>query len=235
VYLRQSYETYTVQLFQNAVRPGATVLDLGANIGYFSLVAAEKAGAQGSVYAFEPGPENLEVLKRNIEINGFANIRVVPKAVGEESKTVMLHLAADSDQHSLFVPPMVGTKGTIAVECIALDDFLDGVTPDVVKMDIEGNELRALDGMRETVAMSKSLVMFVELNPVCLRGAHAQARDLVLKLRGLGFELGFIDEDARAVGSVTDDYLRAIERRPPGWFANLYCTKGLPNPCSGRA
>lgn len=227
VYLGQSYEPYTLQLFQEAVKPGATVLDIGANIGYFSLAAAERVGAEGRVYAFEPGRDNFKVLKRNIEINNFENITAVPKAVGSESKTVTLTLAEDPDQHSLFKPPMVGAKGRITVECVALDDFMVGETIDVVKMDVEGNELGALDGMRQIIAKSNALVMVVELNPVCLHEANVEPAMLVSRLRGLGFELRVIDEDAHARILLTNDYLSQILSAPPGSFVNLYCTKGL--------
>lgn len=232
VYVNQSYEPYTVQLFKHAVKPGAIVLDIGANVGYFSLIAARRAGSRGKVFAFEPAPENFELLKRNIEFNDLFNITPVPKAVSNESRVATLTLGELSDQHSLFRPALVAATGTVDVECVALDDFLDGITPDVIKMDIEGNELCALDGMRRTVARSDALAMIVELNPVCLREASANALDLVLKLRRLGFDLCVIDEDARSLSPVTDNYLRNIEQRPAGWFANLYCTKGLPSPCS---
>jgi FkbM family methyltransferase len=225
VHLSQPYESYTSQLFKDAVKPGATVLDIGANIGYFTLAAARRAGADGKVYAFEPGPDNFRLLVRNIELNEFANVTAIPKAVGNESKTVTLTLAEDSDQHSLFAPPMVASTGTIPVECVALDDFLQGLAPDVIKLDVEGNELPALDGMRKTLAKSKSLVMFVELNPVCLRQAGAQAEDLIFRLRDLDFELHVINEESRSLSSLTDDYLRQIRTRRPGWFANLYCAK----------
>jgi FkbM family methyltransferase len=225
VHLAQPYEPYTLQLFKDAIKPGATVLDIGANIGYFTLAAARQAGSHGKVYAFEPGPDNFELLMRNIEINELTNVTAFRKAVGNESKTVTLTLAEDSDQHSLFVPPMVASTGTTPVECVALDDFLGGLVPDVMKLDVEGNELLALDGMQKTLAKSKSLVIFAELNPVCLRQASAQPEDLISKLRDLGFKLGVIDEESRSLSPLTDHYVGQIRTHPPGWFENLYCVK----------
>jgi FkbM family methyltransferase len=226
VYLSQSYEPYTVQLFEEMVRPGATVLDIGANVGYFSLVAARQVGAQGRVYAFEPGPDNFALLLRNIEINKLANITAVPKAVSNESKTTTLTLAELPDQHSLFAPPTVAATGTIPIQCVAVDDFLAGQTVDVIKIDVEGNELRALDGMRQTVMKSTALVMFVEFNPASFRQAGVQPEDLISKLQGLGFELRVIEEDTRSLTRITDDFLRQVDTRPTGWFVNLLCTKG---------
>jgi FkbM family methyltransferase len=226
VHLSDSYEPYTLGLFKEAVQPGATVLDIGANIGFFTLVAARKAGRSGKVYAFEPGPDNFAVLARNIGINKFQNVTPLSKAVSDKSGMGSLVLGEDSDQHSLFGPPLVASKGTVAVECVALDDFLQGATPDVIKLDVEGNEVFALEGMRRTLRECKSLVMFVELNPVCLRQAKVEPEDLVSKLRDLGFEVRVIDEQSRSLSSCTDEYLRHIKTHSPGWFANLYCTKG---------
>jgi FkbM family methyltransferase len=226
VHLSGSYEPYTLKLFKDAVRPGATVLDIGANIGYFTLVAARQSGASGRVYAFEPGPENFQVLARNIEINKFRNVTAVPKAVGDRSEIRELVLGEDSDQHSLFGPPMVPRTGAVAVECLALDGFLQDSTPDVIKLDVEGNELFALEGMRGILGKSEHLVMFVELNPVCLRQANMEPEDLISKLHGFGFEIHIIDENLRSLNLLPDDYLRRIRAEPPGWFVNLYCTKG---------
>jgi FkbM family methyltransferase len=231
-YIGRAYEPYTVRLFKEAVRPGAMVLDLGANAGYFSLVAAYRAGPQGRVYAFEPGPENFELLLRNIALNKLSNITALPKAVGDVSHTATLTLGELSTHHSLLKPAIVKAKGAVQVECVALDDFLHGATPDVIKIDIEGNEIRSLDGMRRTVEKCRSLAIFVELNPICLREANAEPGDLILKLRELRFDLWAIDDDKNEVSPVTDEYVRWANERPPGWYANLYCTKGLPNPCS---
>ena len=218
------YEPYTLRLFKNAVKPGATVLDVGANVGYFTLIAARQAGRGGRIYAFEPGPDNVAVLARNIKINKFQNVTVVPKAVSDRAGTANLVLGEDSDQHSLFGPPMVASSGTVAVECVALDDFLQDA-PDVIKLDVEGNELFALNGMRRTLERSEPLVMFVELNPVCLRQANMEPEDLVSKLREFGFEIRVIDEQEGSLDLLTDSYLREIRDHTPGWFTNLYCTK----------
>ena len=226
IYLAGSYESHTARLFKGAVRPGATVLDIGANVGYFSLIAARQAGMRGKVYAFEPGPDNFDILRRNIQMNELTNIEAVPKAVSDESGSATLSLAETPDQHSLFSPPMVATTARVTVQCITVDDFMKEHTVDVIKMDIEGNELRALDGMRKMIMRSQALTMFVELNPSCLRQARAEPEELIGKLESLGFRLQVIDEESRSLRTVTSEFAREIDARPPGWFVNLYCVKG---------
>ena len=87
-----AYEPYTLELFQRAINPGSTVLDLGAHHGYFSLLAARWVGKEGKVYAFEPAPENFQILKKNIEFNQFTNVLPVNKAVSDTDKPMPFFL-----------------------------------------------------------------------------------------------------------------------------------------------
>lgn len=229
VYYLEPFEPYTVRLFKKAIRPGATVLDIGANIGSFSLIAARQAGPQGKVYAFEPGPDNFEILNRNIRLNQYTNIVAIPKAVGDKSQAVTFSLADCPGVHSLFPPPHVTTLSTIVVECITVDAFLNGESVDVIKMDIEGSEPYALEGMKQTVARSRSLTLFVEMNPASLSQAGVEPEALLAKLEGLGFDVKVIDEDSGSLRTATKAFLQDARNKPPGWFANLYCVKGAAN------
>jgi FkbM family methyltransferase len=222
-YLDETYEPYTTRLFKNALTVGGTVLDVGANIGCFALIAGRRVGPQGKVYAFEPGPENFGLLERNIRLNGLENIIAIRKAVGNGSKTIQFRLAERSDHHSIFVPPMVATKEVISVESTTIDETLQGKPVDVIKMDIEGNELSALEGMQETIRRSEALTLFVELNPVCLRQAGVRPGDLVERLTVLGFRLFAIAEEDRRLTPVAATSVREFENHPEGWFVNLYC------------
>jgi len=224
-YLTQRHEPLALELFKSSIRAGSVVLDIGANVGYFSLIAARQAGVSGRVYSFEPGPDNFELLVRNIELNKFANIVPVPKAVSDRRQESALYLAESSDMHSLFAHPISPTKGKIDVECIAIDEFLDGSTVDVVKIDIEGNEPKALDGMVGTIKSNKDLVLFMEYNPACLRRAQFQPSALLEKLEGLGFDVRAIDEETRSLKPLTGDFLREANRKPSSWVVNLYCEK----------
>lgn len=92
-YILHPFEPYTTELFKRAVKPGAVVLDIGAQFGYYSLLAAKSAGQNGQVFAFEPAPSNFEVLKRNIEINNY-HTRIFPiqKAVGGKFETITMFI-----------------------------------------------------------------------------------------------------------------------------------------------
>jgi FkbM family methyltransferase len=216
VRLRQR-EAFMAELLQDAVRPGATVVDIGAFVGYFALLAARKAGRRGRVVAFEPDRRDFPWLVRNIEDNGFGDrVTASPDAVADREGWLTFFLAdEDRTQSGFFPPPDGGTR--VEVECTTLDLFLGGGPVDVVKIDVEGAELRTLAGMEASLAASGDQVtMFVEWNPGTLRQAELDPDVLIDRLEKLGFTPQLIDEHARRL-------------RPPGPFegayANLYCTR----------
>jgi FkbM family methyltransferase len=224
-YFDRPFEPYTVELFKRAVKQGARVLDIGAQFGYFSLVAAKQAGHGGEVYAFEPAPANFKLLKRNIALNGYANcIYPIPKAVAEKRKTVPFFVYEDSDSHAMYRHPEARVKEEVYVECVTIDEALGGQAVDVIKMDIEGNEPYALEGMRKTISNSGGLTLIAELAPAYLRRAGFEPKEYLAKLESLGFSVRAIDDRSLALRPVGPELLWEAEQ-DPSWYANLYCTK----------
>lgn len=216
-------EPLTVNLFKQAIKPDSIVLDIGAHIGYYSLIAA-RCCPEGKVFAFEPGPDNYEILQRNIHINGYTNIIPIRKAVYSKTGKRQFFLAESSDSHGLYPHPLSPTKSTCFIECITIDEFLAGQTVDVIKMDIEGGEPFALEGMRETILKNRHLVLFVELNPFCLRKAGFEPTQFIGLLEDLGFDVKLIDERTGMIRRITKD-TQLPEWDDPSWYANLYCVR----------
>ena len=97
------YEPETTGLLQRVIEPGMVVVDVGAHVGYYALLAAKRVGPQGKVYAFEPDPTNYALLLKNIELNGYRNILTTGEAVSDRVGTATLYLAGlDTGRHSLF-------------------------------------------------------------------------------------------------------------------------------------
>ena len=146
--LRDRFELGTTRLFEETLKPGDSVLDIGANVGYFTVLGAKLVGPQGKVFAFEPEPSNYDVLLKNLELNGHMNVITLPKAVSNQKGTAELIISdLDSGFHSL-AHLNLPERGTVTVETITIDDFMEEngwPQIDLVKMDIEGGEPYALD------------------------------------------------------------------------------------------
>jgi FkbM family methyltransferase len=130
--------------------PGLVFYDIGANVGFFSLIAARCVGADGAVYAFEPLPANADALAHNVAINGFENVELVRAAVSRGPGRAELAVTASSVQaHLADVDTGVPTVSTTTVDVTSVDAAVrSGLRPpDVVKIDVEGAELAVLEGM----------------------------------------------------------------------------------------
>lgn len=122
LFLNRVYEKEVVRLFCEIVKPGMTVLDVGAHIGYHTLIAARLVGSQGRVYSFEPEPSNFAQLSKNVELNGLDNVTLVQKAISNKSGREKLYLdEIDSRDH--FFSKKERAKNFIQVATTTLDDF----------------------------------------------------------------------------------------------------------------
>jgi FkbM family methyltransferase len=149
-----TYEPDLQTAIREFVKPGMVVFDVGANIGYITLLLADAAGANGHVYAFEALPDNLKRLKENISINNLENrITVISAAVADRSDTMRFLVGPSGGMGKL--ENSAGRRDvdypeSIEVQSICLDDFVpidEQFSPDVIKIDIEGGEILALNGM----------------------------------------------------------------------------------------
>lgn len=137
------------------LRPGFTCYDIGANVGFFSLIAARMVGTTGHVVAFEPVPGIAERARHNVRLNRLANVTVLPYAIGERSGTSTLTLTRHPGGATLVRPTSDGVDRAISVGVVSVDEVVDGrlaPPPDLVKIDVEGAEFGVLAGMRQTMA-----------------------------------------------------------------------------------
>ena len=135
------FEKFEVELVKNEIDEGDIVLDLGVNIGYYTLIFSKIVGKDGHVFAFEPDPNNFVILEKNIEINKIKNTISIQKAVSNISKPQSLYLCEyNHAQYRIYLSPRCTEK--INVECTIIDEYLDGTkffnNINFVKMDVEG-------------------------------------------------------------------------------------------------
>ena len=195
----QGYERGTTKVFTELVKEGMNVVDIGANIGYYTLLAARRVGLHCRVYAFEPEPYNFKILTENIRLNGYNNVIAIQKAVSNESGTAPLFLSPRGDGWHGLLSPKDYSKEAIAVKTVTLDEFFETEgcpAIQVVKMDIEGWEIEALDGMHRFIIRNNPLAMIVEFTPRLLLTRDMSPLALMDKLMELGFTISVIDEDS---------------------------------------
>lgn len=195
----RGYERMEREFFLSAIKEGCNVLDVGANIGMYTLLAA-KRGAR--VFAIEADPRNAINLRRHIELNGFkGTTEVFEMAASDAASKLTLHRSSSNSGASSIYG--VGESFTVDARTI---DSLNLPAIDVCKMDIEGAELPALLGMQATLARSPNLRLLIECS-----SEHRESRDLVAFLRG-NFRKIVVVGGADLTGA-------------PPVFCNLWCTK----------
>jgi FkbM family methyltransferase len=159
-----TYEIPIQKIFAQHLKAGDTFYDIGANVGFFSIIAAKLVGDTGKVYAFEPGEGNAQSVRHNAELNNFSQIEVIAKAVSDRSGAGQLLLAKYSGGHTLAVadaPPDLA--GEVTVDLVSIDDLIAQnkiQPPNFVKVDVEGAELDVLKGMIETIKTYQPTVIY---------------------------------------------------------------------------
>lgn len=184
----RQWEADISQLFRSLCRPESVVVDIGANFGYFSVLAASLIGPRGSgqVIAFEPNPALCQLLRRNSDINwSIAPVTLHEIALGEREDALILH-----------VPTERGANGSLSaprdVDCVQIPvnvKPLDAVLPpdlavDVMKIDVEGHEATVLRGAREVLARSPNLHLILEWSQKQMRAAGIEPEDVLSMLEG---------------------------------------------------
>lgn len=228
-----SFEHLETELVLRDVRAGDVVVDVGANIGYYTLLFARQVGQHGHVYAFEPDPHNFNLLRRNVLQNGYSNVTCVPCAVSDRSGAVRLY-RNDGNRGDHRIYDSRDGREAVETACIALDDYFADVARPVnfIKMDIQGAEARALRGMQRVIERGAAdLRMVTEFWPRGLTLCGDDPRQFLEVLRSLGFDVGVIDETAGHILPADQQGLLArlpVEPDHDLSFTNLYCRR-LPN------
>jgi FkbM family methyltransferase len=193
--LRHPYDEPGWRFVQRFLRQGMTVFDIGANQGFYTILAARRVGAAGQVHAFEPaGPERTK-LSTNVRLNRHRNVRIVPMALGRGEGRVPFHLCLDHQgSYSSLRPPahdVVAHTVVVDVRMTTLDGYVQqqGVeTLDFVKLDVEGAEIDVLEGSAHALAALRPVIM-CELADIRTRqwGYPAARIYYLLQQRGYGW------------------------------------------------
>lgn len=177
------YEPRETELVKNEIKKGNTVIDIGASIGYYTLLFSQLVGETGKVFGFESSHLRFPILKKNVILNGYANIILENKAVsntngeavifGEQSKTITLNNYFQNKDKRI----------------------------DFIKMDVEGHEKHVFEGMTDILAENHNLKILFEYHPQTLAEYNTNPRDLLELVESAGFKMYDILQNNKLVGS----------------------------------
>jgi FkbM family methyltransferase len=210
-------ERYLVELMRECIPDGGTAVEAGAHIGFVTLHLASSVGPAGRVWTFEANPEVHDTIRENLRLNGLADrVTLVEGAVGDKAGRARFHVSGGGETSSLH--DQGTTRREVEVDVTPIDEALPAdAVADVVKLDIEGGEVDALEGMRDLVARSgERLTLFLECNPDALAAAGRSAAELVAWLTDRGFRLFQIEEREHRLAPL-------VELPAASAYVNLMC------------
>jgi FkbM family methyltransferase len=215
------YERAETKFFQTACHSGMTFLDVGANIGYYTALAARAVGPNGKVIALEPDPESFKYLEQTIAANAVGNVQAFPVAASDAPATLPLYISADNrGDNRLYAPS--GKWPQVEVEAVPTDALLAENkidTVDFIKIDVQGYEPKVIAGLRATITRSPKLTLLTEFWPKGICDAGGDPVDFLNTLRDLGLTL----HELRADGELTElkDDADLIARHQGRRYTNL--------------
>jgi FkbM family methyltransferase len=207
------WEPEETSFVMKTLQPGMVFVDVGAHIGYYTLIASSIVGDSGKVFAFEPDPGNFAFLQKNVRVNHCRNAVTEQKAVTASSQRVLLYCSENNfGDHRIYDPEgehlhlRARRRRSVAVEAISLDDYFKDKPPrvDFIKMDIQGAEYGAFVGMQKTLQQNSGIIVLAEFWPKGLEQAGAPPRLLLDEVRKLSFKIYRIDKQGPCETSPSD-------------------------------
>jgi len=208
-----------VKFFQTLIRPGMTIVDVGASFGIFTLYAARSLQWNGRIHSFEPTPRTHELLRNNVQVNGFLEANLVQfheAAVTDFEGTARLTTFPENSGHNTLFWQNGGAESVI-VKTTRLDTALQGEPRvDLVKIDAEGAELGILRGMAQIIEKNPEVHILIEFAPIHLARARFTPEDFLRTLSELDLEVRIVDDLTGAIREVSDQELSIT------YSSNLY-------------
>jgi len=200
LYFLHEYEEKELRFIEAFLKPGDGFVDIGANIGLFSLVASQTVGTEGKVYAFEPFEKNYQSLVHHIKVNQLTNVIAEQKAVADKEGSLQLYLnetEKNLGSVSAFNNPFTASETVMSTSLDAYFNAKD-LKIALIKMDIEGGEYLALKGMEQLLKLQKPAIL-IEINPEILQHTPFDQNDVESFLISAGYKKFFISSQGELI------------------------------------
>jgi FkbM family methyltransferase len=218
------FEPFETELVKNEIKNGYRILDIGANIGYYTLIIADLIGKNGLVYAFEPEPKNFKLLEKNIQINNLKNVVLYNKAASNFNGYIDFYINKTTEGgHSIYKSANSEDR-PIQVEAIKLDDCITDKI-DFVKIDVEGAEGEVLLGMQNILKNNQKIKLIIEFHPRSLNKSSFNANQYLDLLVMLGFKLYNVNERNKKLEPTSKNELLSQYTVKNNKMTNIFCVK----------
>jgi FkbM family methyltransferase len=216
---QQTWERDEAAFLRGRIRPGDTVMDVGAHVGYFTLLAAQAAGAEGRVIAIEPEPRNLELLAVNIWLHKLNSVTILPVAAGARRDVLALRkrFSNNSGSFEVHVP---AADDMLLVPVVPLDEITGGGTVDVIKIDVQGTDHDVISGLEATLTASPHAPVLTEFWPDGMMHRGIDPRTILAGYRQLHRPICMLDSDGSTVPSSDEEILAGCLASDTG-YVNL--------------
>jgi len=188
------HERETVELLRSLLHDKMTIIDIGANLGFYALLEASMTSDDTRIFAIEPSPRNVSILRENIRINNLeGKIKVFELGISDYVGSSIFYLEDKSNRHHIdkFKMGSVKSNNSIEIQVTTVDEFckehmIDEIN--LLRLDVEGHEYAVIDGAHEILSRSKNCIIFMELHPKVLFKLGKSPESLLEDLRHLGFK-----------------------------------------------
>ncbi len=185
------YEVFEREVMRKNIKEGDIIIDIGANVGFYTLLFSKWVGEKGMVYAFEPEKTNFKILKHNVETNRCSNVVCFNLATSDIKEYKELFISDKLGEHSF-----ASKTRTIQIcKTDTIDNLFRNKRIDFIKMDIEGWEYFALKGMKKTIKFNPQVKVFSEFYPSLLKKSGISSEKYIGELKSLGFKVIWINQN----------------------------------------
>ncbi len=220
---KNKQDAFEISLLKKVVVPGAVVVDIGANIGFYASILSSQTGQSGTVHCFEPDEKNFEKLQ--VHTRDLANVRINNKAIGPVSGKIRIYTSKELNvDHRTYRPDDYATEKEI--ESVSLDDYLSQTgnhKVDLIKMDIQGFEMQAVQGMTRTFQNNPHLKIISEFWPYGLQKAGSSATEYYEWLQQKGFDIRLISNSS--LEPLTKEKVQELEPLDKSHYYNILATR----------
>jgi len=216
---KKKQDAFEISLMKTYIHKGDTVLDIGANIGFYAEILSDCTGATGKVHCFEPDITNFKHLKARCA--GLKNVTITNKAVADKTGSLKIYTSKQLNvDHRTYKPDEYDAE--IDIEAIAMDDYLNGASVNFIKMDIQGFEMSAVKGMTHTL-QNRNLKILSEFWPYGMRKAGTNVSEYFNVLKQAGFYIYLIENNR--LTELTEDKVKSFLDLPETIYMNIFASK----------